>query len=136
MIAEYIAKQDSSVFVLDYDHNAPNAEHLAKTHFSLYETVRNANPITPIIIMTMPTIAGYEDRPWYKLRREEILKTFSKAKELGDANVYLVDCYGCFGASINGEYGTVDDCHPDSLGFLRMAERVYPVLNKLLNGEK
>ena len=56
-----------------------------------------------------------------------------KAKAAGDTNVYLVDCYGCFGEDVNGECGTVDDCHPDSLGFLRMAERVYPVLNKLLN---
>ena len=84
-------------------------------------------------MMTMPTIAGYEDRPWYKSRREEILKSFATAKDLGDENLYLVDCYGCFGESISGECGTVDDCHPDSLGFLRMAERVYPLLNKLLN---
>ena len=34
---------------------------------------------------------------------------------------------------VDGECGTVDETHPDSLGFLRMAERVYPVLKKLLN---
>ncbi len=136
IITEYIAAQNPSVFVLDYDHNAPTAEHLAKTHFALYETVRKAHPATPIIMMTMPTIAGYEDREWHKARREEILKSFAKAKELGDKNVYFVDCYGCFGASVNGECGTVDGCHPNSLGFLRMTERVYPVLERLLNGEK
>ena len=133
VMAEYIARQDASVFVLDYDHNAPNAEHLAKTHFALYETVRKANPTVPIIMMTMPTIEGYEDRAWYQPRREEILKSFAKAQALGDKNVYLVDCYGCFGVLEIGECGTVDDCHPNSLGFLRMAERVYPVLNDLLN---
>ena len=135
VIAEYIAGQKPSVFVLDYDHNAPDAEHLKNTHFDLYETVRKANPNTPIVLMTMPTIENYEDKPWHKPRREEIIKTFTKAKEMGDDNLYLIDCYGCFGAFENGECGTVDDCHPDSLGFLRMAERVYPRLNKLLNGE-
>lgn len=134
VIGEYIAKQDVSVFVLDYDHNAPDAEHLKKTHFALHETVRKANPDTPIVMMTMPTIEEYEERAWNKPRREEILKSFERAKDSGDKNVYLVDCYGCFGALQNGECGTVDDCHPDSLGFLRMAERVYPVLDKLLNG--
>lgn len=136
VMADYIASQKPSVFVLDYDYNAPNAEHLEKTHFALYETVRKANPMTPIIMMTAPTIYGYQQRDWYQPRREEILKSFAKAKEMGDENVYLIDCYGCFGVFVNGECGTVDDCHPDSLGFFRMAERVYPLMNKLLNGEK
>ena len=136
VMVEYIAAQNPSVFVLDYDHNAPDAGHLAKTHFALYEAVRKAHPITPIIMMTMPTIEGYETREWYRPRREEILKSFAKAKELGDNNVYLVDSYGCFGASVKGECGTVDDCHPNALGFLRMAERVYPVLERLLREGK
>lgn len=135
VMAEYIANCNPSVFVLDYDHNAPDAEHLAKTHFALYERVRKAHPITPIIMMTMPAIDGYQERDWNKPRREEIFKSFEKAKGTGDENVYLIDCYGCFGSLENGECGTVDDCHPDSLGFLRMAERVYPLLNRLLNKE-
>ena len=136
VMADYIAGQNPSVFVLDYDHNAPNAEYLQKTHFALYETVRRAHPTKPIILMTMPTIEGYEEKTWHKARREEILKSFTKAKSQGDENVYLVDCYGCFGSMEGGECGTVDDCHPNSLGFLRMAERMYPVLDKLLNGEE
>ena len=48
----------------------------------------------------------------------------------------FVDCYGAFGEQVQGECGTVDNCHPDSLGFLRMAQCVYPVLNRLLNGEE
>ncbi len=136
VIAEYIADRDASIFVLDYDHNAPNAEHLKKTHFALYETVRRKNPNTPIVMMTMPTVEGKETEPWHQPRRDEILKSFAKAKAMGDGNVYLVDCYGCFGALENGECGTVDGTHPDSLGFLRMAERVYPVLARLLKGEE
>ena len=128
VIAEYIAKQDPSVFVLDYDHNAPDADYLKKTHFALYKTIRAAHPATPIVMMTMPTID--------KQRRTEIIKSYEKAKNNDDKNVYFVDCYGCFGKLKNGECGTVDDCHPDSLGFLRMAERVYPILNKLLNEGK
>lgn len=133
LMIDYISKQKASVFVLDYDHNAPDAEHLRKTHFKLYQSVRKANPNTPIIMMLMPTIEGYEVRPYNAPRRKEILNSYNKAKQLGDDNLYLIDCYGCFGKSVIGECGTVDDTHPDSLGFLRMAEKVFPILNKLLN---
>jgi len=131
-IAEYIASQDPSVFVLDYDYNAPDAEHLKKTHFALYETVRRSHAETPIIFMTMPNYEGYEKHGWNKARRDEIIKSYEKAKEAGDNNVYFIDCYGCLGKEVTGECGTVDGVHPDSLGFLRMAEYVYPTLSKLL----
>ena len=134
VIADYIAEQDASVFVLDYDHNAPSVEYLRDTHFALYETVRKANPSTPIVMMTLPAINTYQERPVFKPRREEILNSFKKARLLGDENVYFIDCYGCFGELVRGECGTVDNCHPDSLGFLRMAEALRPTLDKLLNG--
>ena len=136
VIVDYIASQNPSVFVMDYDHNAPDAEHLKKTHYTLYEKIRKEHSTTPIIMMTMPTIEGYESRPLQKCRKDEILKSYNRAIENGDENVYLVDCYGCFGAYKTGECGTVDGSHPDSLGFLRMAERMYPVLDKILNHHK
>ncbi len=135
VMAEYLAEQTPSVFVLDYDHNAPTAEHLANTHFALYETVRKVHPYTPIIMMTMPNFAGYENREWHKKRRDVIMDSYARTQEFGDTNVYLVDCYGCFGTLKKGECGTVDGAHPDSLGFLRMAECVYPVLKSILDGE-
>lgn len=132
VMIDYLSSLDPSVFVMDYDHNAPDAQHLEKTHHKLYKAFRSAHPSTPIIMMTMPTIEGYEAKPWNTDRYKTILASFDKARASGDENVYLVDCYGCFGKLYNGEWGTVDDCHPDSLGFLRMAEAVYPVLSKLL----
>lgn len=135
-IAEYIAAQNPSVFVLDYDHNAPTAEHLQQTHYPLYQTIRNMHKSTPIVFMTMPSTDGYQNLPFFKERKVIIEESYKKATSSGDKNVYLVDCNGCFGALYGGECGTVDDCHPDSLGFLRMAERVYPVLDQVLNVKK
>ena len=54
-------------------------------------------------------------------------------KATGDQNVYFVDFYSCFSALENGECGTVDNGHLDSLVFLRMAEFLYPLLYKLLH---
>lgn len=135
VIAQYIAGQPASVYVLDYDHNAPTVDHLSKTHYALYETVRKRNPNTPIIMMTMPTIENYEKRDWYQGRKEIIQESYERAKENGDENIYLVDCNGCFGALENGECGTVDTSHPDSLGFLRMTELVGPILKQILKSK-
>lgn len=136
VMAEYLSSLNSSVFVMDYDHNAPSVEDLEKTHYALYQTFRKARPNTPIIMMSMPTIEGYETRPWYMGRKDVIINSFNYAVAEGDKNVYFIDCYGCFGNLENCEYGTVDDCHPDSLGFMRMTERVYPVLERVLNEKK
>ena len=134
-IADYVAAQDASVYVLDYDHNASQLQHLKDTHFALYETVRKAHPTAPIIMMTMPTIDGYQGRDGHWRRRDVIFETIDRAKALGDENIYIIDCYGCFGELERGECGTVDNTHPDSLGFLRMAEALLPVLKKVLNEE-
>lgn len=37
---DYINSLDMSVFVYDYDHNAPSAEHLKKTHKKMFDAVR------------------------------------------------------------------------------------------------
>ena len=134
-IADYVAAQDASVYVLDYDHNASQLQHLRDTHFALYETVRKAHPTSPIIMMTMPTINEYQTRDGHKKRRDIIFETIERAKELGDENIYIIDCYGCFGELVRGECGTVDNSHPDSLGFLRMAEALLPTLKKVLGEE-
>jgi hypothetical protein len=132
VMADYIASIDASVYVLDYDHNAPSIEHLANTHYPLYETVRRAHPTAPIIVMTMPTLEGYEKLKWYGERHKIIIDSYEKGRAAGDENLYFVDCFGCFGEMYGGECGTMDITHPDSLGFLRMAERVYPVLKEIL----
>ncbi len=39
-ITEYIAGLEMSVFVLDYDHNAPDVEHLKNTHEKMFRAIR------------------------------------------------------------------------------------------------
>ena len=34
-VAEYLSKIDASVFILDYDHNAPDVDYLRKTHYQV-----------------------------------------------------------------------------------------------------
>ena len=46
-MARYIADMDMAAFVCDYDHNAPNPDHLRATHYALYETIRAKHPDIP-----------------------------------------------------------------------------------------
>ncbi len=60
-MAEYMATLPMSVFVSDYDHNAPTFEHLTKTHFALYKTIREKNPNLPYIMITRPDYWNHRD---------------------------------------------------------------------------
>lgn len=53
-IVDYIIGLDMSVFVMDYDYNAPTPEHLEKTHSKMFKAIRAEHPTLPIIIMPRP----------------------------------------------------------------------------------
>lgn len=124
-MAEHIASLKMTAFVLDYDHNAPDPEHLEATHESFYRTVREKNPDLPIIMVTRPNTL-------YNLltdakRRQIVFKTYLNARAAGDNNVYFVDG-STFLLSDTADTQIVDQCHPGDAGFLRMAEVIGGVL--------
>lgn len=125
-MAEYLASLDVSVFVCDYDHNAPNPEHLWKTHEKLFKTFRKKHPRTPVVIMSKP---DFDCDPTAPMRREAVRATYEKAKAEGDKNVYFIDGERLFGDT-DRECCTVDTTHPNDIGFIRMAETVYKELLK------
>lgn len=127
-LAEAIAKLDLAVFVMDYDYNAPSAEHLEKTHEPFFQAVRKANPDLPIIMLSKCS--------WISPRRRDIIrKTYENARKAGDKKVWFID-----GSELFGEPGqnmcTVDHCHPNDLGFYMMHRRVLPVLKEALAAGK
>ena len=128
-IANYIADLDMSLFVYDYDHNAPTVEHLAETHERMFGIIREKNPDLPIIMMSRPRfyLCSHEEK-----RLEIIKKTYENAIANGDKNVYFID--GRDLCKICGNEGTVDGCHPTDLGFFSMAQTLGDFIeeNKLL----
>ena len=126
-ISNYIKDLPMSVFVYDYDHNAPTIEHLASTHERMLLEIREANPTLPIIVMS---------RPKYRLNNDDIArfniikKTYENAISQGDKNIYLIG--GPALMRIAEENGTVDGCHPTDLGFFSMAKEIIQVLNRIL----
>lgn len=130
-MVDYLASLDMSVFVCDYDHNAPSFAHLEATHLPLYRKVRAAHPDIPIILLTRPNDIL---RPETRLPRKEIIKkTYDTAVAEGDKNVYFYDTTEFF--PFDCDEHTVDSAHPTDLGFYFMAKGLYPILDKLLNNK-
>ena len=123
-MADYIAGLDMSAFVMDYDHNDfNNPERMKQTHHTLYEKVRKAHPDIPIVIMTAP----YSYRTLVQQGNFEVIeKTYLDAKARGE-NVFFIDGMKMFGEEYK-TCGTVDGCHPNDFGFVKMAEAVLKFL--------
>lgn len=124
---DYIASLDMSLFVLDYDHNAPTAEHLKATHEPMYKAIREAHPDIPIVMLTRPHYSVTDENA----RARVIKETYEKAKASGDNNVYYLN--GRALMAIAGNEGTVDNCHPNDLGFFSMAQAVGDVIQTFID---
>jgi len=127
-ITDYIKNLDMSIFVLDYDHNAPTPEHLEATHEKMFKSIREACPDLPIIIMQRPV---YNMTTGEKKRYNVLKKTYDNAVASGDKNVYFIDHRMLMNDEIK-EQGTVDGCHPNDLGFFSMAKGIIPVIKEIL----
>lgn len=123
---EYIKNLDMSVFVYDYDHNAPTVEHLANTHEKMFKAIRNENPELPIVIMSRPKFNLTEEE---QQRMHIIETTYKNALSSGDKNVYLIN--GRMLTELCADEGTVDNCHPTDFGFASIAKALGDVIEKI-----
>ena len=114
---------------MDYDHNAPNLEHLEKTHYPFYKHIRDALPDIPIIFVSMPDY--YRDVAANEPRLQAIKNTYLKSIEEGDKLTDFIDGRTLF-SDEDRDACTVDGCHPNDLGFYRMAKTIYPVVKKFI----
>lgn len=126
-MAEYLSGLDMSVFVYDYDHNAETAEYLEKTHERLFKKIREKQPELPVLILSAADrVLGSDEK-----RRSIIRRTYENAVNAGDKNVYFLD-----GSKFYQEVGidlcTVDNVHPNDLGFWCMAKAIAPILGNIL----
>jgi len=128
-IADFILTLPMKAFVYDYDHNAPDAEWLEKTHEPFFLRIREAMPDLPILIMTKP---DFDYSPANARRREVIYKTYQNALARGDKKVWFLDGETFFGDT-DRHLCTIDTCHPNDLGFYRMAHVIEPVLKDMLD---
>lgn len=127
IMLDYIASLEMSAFVYDYDHNS-GYEELKSRHIEGYKTVRAAHPDLPIIIVARP-LFNPEDNGGEKT--EVVHKTYEYALKQNDKNVAYVPSFNL----CDGDYKfhcTVDNLHPNDIGFYRMAQKIGDALKPFI----
>ena len=128
-IADYIKILPMSVFVYDYDHNAPTVEHLSKTHEKFFKIIREANPDLPIIMTTRPK---KHLTPQEIERVNVMMQTYQNAVAAGDKNVYYIKGNDLLEDSV-AEISLIENCHPNDCGFASMARVMGNKLKEVLD---
>ncbi len=128
---EYLAGLEMSVFVSDYDHNAPDAAYLNATHEKLYRGIRAKHPDVPYVMISRP---DYWDSASDRERRTVVMQTYQKALAEGDRNVYFLDGATIF-AGDEFDACTVDCVHPNDLGFYRFYKALLPIFERLIQNK-
>ncbi len=128
-MARYIASLPLAALVLDYDHNAPDAAHLIQTHGPFFDIIRACQPQLPILMMSRPDFVATD--PEMQARRNAVRATFDRARAAGDQKVWFLDGETLLEGR-DRACCTVDGCHPNDLGFMRMALKVEPFLREML----
>lgn len=130
-LAELLAELDAKIYVLDCLPNM-GTDLVQERAEEFVRILRKASPKAPIVMI--------EDRPhtniWIKpaaladqkKKWREHRKIFDKLKKSGIKNLYYIE-----GASLFGDdsEGSLDSSHPSDLGYMRMAEALFPLLKKL-----
>ena len=132
-MADFINTIDMSVFIYDYDHNAPTPEHLEKTHEPFFKRIREMHPTLPVVMMSRP-YAVYGDEE--KRRREIVKKTYENARKNGDTNVYFIDGEEPFRNYSDRELCFIDTIHPNDLGYSLMVAHIEPLIKEILEAQK
>lgn len=127
-MADYIANLNMSIFVYDYDNNAPTVEHLEKTHKRMFDRIRLKNPELPIIMMSRPRPHLTEGEQ----KRQEIIRaTYQSAIDSGDKNVYFLSGSQLICGDFE-ETALIDSAHPNDSGFLCMSKVLVEIIKDIL----
>lgn len=136
-LMEYIATLPMSIFVYDYDYNAPTAESLEKTHYRGYEIFRKIKPDTPFIMASKPDYYFSNVKPVgtdiaeNECRRQLIMKNYERAVLNGDKNIFFIDGSKIYPEDIRDEC-TFDGCHPNDMGYRYMADAFGEKIKEIL----
>lgn len=130
-MADYIASLSMDALVLDYDHNAPSAAYLRQTHLPFLKKIIEKHPGLPVAFVTKP---DFDADPMAAERRAVIRESYLWAQAQGLPSVFI-DGETLFNGPMR-DACTVDGCHPNDLGFYRMATVLYPAIDLLLPRQK
>jgi lysophospholipase L1-like esterase len=123
-MANLVAELDPSVYVLDCVANM-SPEMVAERVVPFVEKLRAAHPNTPILLAEDSSVAN--QCPTEKGRR--LRAAYTQLTAAGVKNVHFLASKGMLG---DDSEGTVDGCHPNDLGMMRMADAFIKAIRPLL----
>ncbi|MEG0615799.1 MAG: SGNH/GDSL hydrolase family protein, partial [Oscillospiraceae bacterium] len=136
-MAQILAEvENPAIYVLDYEANAGTNGRLEASLEGFIEILREKHKDVPILVVSrIPYLADFYDEKLFARRNE--LREFQrsiveKRKSNGDKNIFFLNGHDLFDENFD-EY-TVDFIHPTDLGFWKIAEGMFPLLKKILEG--
>jgi len=122
--------EDPAMIIIDSEANSVSAQLVLERVPRFLEILREKHPLVPIVVVTkVPYGPRYAcEIPVFK---EEFRTVYKARKKAGDKNIYFVDGTK-FWAPKDYTENTIDGAHPTDLGFTRMADKLEPVLRRLL----
>lgn len=126
LLAAEIARLNPLALVMEYDHNAPDFEHLSNTHAEFFRTFRKGCPQTPVLMLTSPN-PRFGD-----LSRMRIVRTWLEAKDAGDRQVDFIDSMALFDTCEDPADCLMDGVHQNDIGAEIMAKAIAGRLRRML----
>lgn len=125
---------DTRLFILDYEANTPGAAYLAGTLPEFLRLIRGHHPEVPVLVISRIAFARdpqvKTDRRDRTAKRQVEERFVAKVRRAGDRKVFFLD--GTTLIRDDEHEFTVDGVHPTDLGFLAMADRLEPLVRRLL----
>lgn len=124
IMATLIASLDLGVLMIDTTNTS--VEQKRERYEPFFLRIRERHPDLPIVLGCR---ADWRTDPaHHRARCAIVLRTYRNALRRGDRRVFFADGRPAYGKHYR--YCTVDGCHPNDLGFMRIAEAYYPAIQR------
>lgn len=131
-VAGVMADIDASCFVMDCIPNV-NPQLMRDNYVRFVEIIREKNPDVPIVLVEsipFPHMKFDQNISSVVTEKNSLLRSiYKELKSKGDRNLHFLRADRFIGDDLEA---TVDGVHLTDLGFLRMAQQMYPSLKKLI----
>lgn len=127
--------ENPACLILDYEPNCVSTELYKETLPEFIRIYRESHLNTPILLVSkFPYAAELINKQLYNDRNDRLnfqKELIEQLKQAGDQNIYFYEGTDLLGE--HSEEGTVDGTHPTDLGFMSIANKLTPVLRKILH---
>lgn len=126
--------ENPACLVLDYEANCVDTPIFERTLPEFIRIYRESYPDVPILVISKFRYAwemvGDRFKKWREERKELQSNTVKQFRANGDNNIFFYDGEDMLGEDF--DECTVDGAHPTDLGFMRIADKLTPVLEQIL----